>query len=192
VNRTGKPLRQTTNGIGSTDSGSQSPPARRILWFSETRSTSARLQRWFPETRIWLIHWQLSLIRFFTPARLMAILPAAVIAFALGPRFEVLALRHQLDVLQRSVKGPMLTAADRFLWARLSRFWTGWRSALVVVKPETVIAWHRKGFRVVWTWKVHRGQPGRPAVSHEIRKLIRLDELRESAVGRAADPRRTA
>jgi len=39
----------------------------------------------------------------------------------------------------------------------LSRFWTGWRSALVIVKPETVIAWHRKGFRLFWTWKVRRG-----------------------------------
>jgi putative transposase len=44
---------------------------------------------------------------------------------------------------------------------------------LVIVKPETVIAWHRKGFRVVWTWKVRRGQPGRPPVSLETRKLIR-------------------
>jgi hypothetical protein len=44
---------------------------------------------------------------------------------------------------------------------------------LVIVKPETVIAWHRKGFRVVWTWKVRRGQPGRPPVSREIRKRIR-------------------
>ena len=59
-------------------------------------------------------------------------------------QIEVLALRHQLNVLQRSVKRPKLTDADRFLWARLSRFWTGWRSALVIVKPETVIGWHRQ------------------------------------------------
>jgi hypothetical protein len=85
----------------------------------------------------------------------------------------MLAVRQQLNVLQRSVKRPKLTAADRFLWARLSQFWTGWRSALVIVKPKTVIAWHRKGFRMVWTWKVRRGQPGRPPVSLETRKLIR-------------------
>jgi DNA invertase Pin-like site-specific DNA recombinase len=72
-------------------------------------------------------------------------------------QIEVLALRHQLNVLRRSVKRAKLTAADRFLWARLSRFWTGWRSALVIVKPETVIDRHRKGFRVFWTWKVRRG-----------------------------------
>jgi hypothetical protein len=57
-------------------------------------------------------------------------------------QMEVLALRHQLKVLRRSVKRPKLTAADRFLWIRLSRFWTGWRSALLIVKPETVIGWH--------------------------------------------------
>jgi len=88
-------------------------------------------------------------------------------------QIEVLALRHQLNVLQRSVKRPKLTTADRFLWARLSRYWTGWRSALVIVKSETVIDWHRKGFRLLWTWKVRRGQPGRPPVSQETRKLIR-------------------
>jgi len=52
---------------------------------------------------------------------------------------ENLALRHQLAVLQRSVKRPKLTAANRFLWARLSQFWTGWQCALVIVKPATVI-----------------------------------------------------
>jgi hypothetical protein len=75
--------------------------------------------------------------------------------------------------LRRSVKRPKLTTADRFLWARLSRYWTGWRSALLIVKPETVIHWHRKGFRLLWTWKVRRGQPGRPSVCQETWKLIR-------------------
>jgi len=88
-------------------------------------------------------------------------------------QLEILALRHQLCVLQRSVKRPKLTPADRFFWARLSQFWMAWRSALVIVKPETVIGWHRKGFRLLWTWKVRRGQRGRPPVSKEVRKLIR-------------------
>jgi transposase InsO family protein len=88
-------------------------------------------------------------------------------------QIEILALRHQLGVLQRSVKRPKLTAADRFLWAWLSRTWAEWRSALVIVKPETVIAWHRKGFRLFWTWKVRHGQPGRPPVPKDIRDLIR-------------------
>ena len=136
----------------------------------------ASRQLWFPEIRIWLIHWKLSLIRFVTPAStLMAVLTAArdCLRTRAALQIEVLALRHQLNVLQRSVKRPKLTAADRFLWFRLSRFWTGWRSALVIVKPETVIHWHRKGFRVLWSWKVRRGQPGRPPVSQETRNLIR-------------------
>ena len=57
-----------------------------------------------------------------------------------APQIEVLAVRHPLNVLRRSVKRAKRTAADRLLWARLSRYWTGWRSALVIVKPETVIA----------------------------------------------------
>jgi hypothetical protein len=86
---------------------------------------------------------------------------------------ENLALRHQLGVLRRSVKRPKLTSADRFLWAWLGEAWSDWRSALVIVKPETVIAWHRKGFRLFWNWKMSRGQPGRPPMSKEIRQLIR-------------------
>jgi len=77
-------------------------------------------------------------------------------------------------VLQRAArKRPKLTRGDRLLWACLSRLWSGWRSALANVKPETVIAWHRAGFRRFWTWKVRRGRPGRPVVSREIRDLIR-------------------
>jgi hypothetical protein len=54
------------------------------------------------------------------------------------------------------------------LWICLSRLWCDWRSALAIVKPETVVAWHRAGFRLFWTWKVRRGQPGRPVISLEI------------------------
>jgi hypothetical protein len=84
---------------------------------------------------------------------------------------EVLALRHQLNVLQRSVTRPKLTAADRFLWARLSRFWSGWRSAVVIVKSETVIARHRKGFRLGLDLEGRRGHPGRP-VQHDALRLL--------------------
>jgi hypothetical protein len=88
-------------------------------------------------------------------------------------QLENLALRHQLGVLRRSVKRPKLTSADRLLWTWLCEVWSDWQSALVIVKPETVIGWHRKGFRLFWTWKVRHGQPGRPPVSKEIRQLIR-------------------
>src|SRR5260370_12322798 len=87
---------------------------------------------------------------------------------------ENLALRHQIGVLQRSAaKRPKLTPVDRLLWICLSCLWHDWRSALAIVKPETVLAWHRAGFRLFWTWKVRRSQPGRPVISREVRDLIR-------------------
>jgi putative transposase len=89
-------------------------------------------------------------------------------------QLENIALRHQIGVLHRSAKKrPQLHAPDRLLWVWLSRVWADWRSALVIVKPETVIAWHRKGFRLFWTWNVRRGKPGRPPVPREVRDLIR-------------------
>jgi hypothetical protein len=88
-------------------------------------------------------------------------------------QLEILALRHQLGVLQRSVKQPKLTAPDRFLWAWLSSTWQDWRSALILVKPQTVIGWHRKGFRLYWKWKCRHGRRGRPSVATETRQLIR-------------------
>ena len=89
-------------------------------------------------------------------------------------QLENLALRHQIGVLQRSArKRPKLTPLDRLLWVWLSRIWSGWRSALAIVEPETVVAWHRKGFRLFWIWKVRHGQQGRPVISREVRDLIR-------------------
>src|SRR5436853_6953865 len=87
---------------------------------------------------------------------------------------ENLALRHQIGVLHRSAgKRPKLTAGDRLLWICLSRLWRDWRSALAIVKPETVVAWHRAAFPLFWTWKVRCGKPGRPVISSEVRDLIR-------------------
>jgi hypothetical protein len=86
---------------------------------------------------------------------------------------EILALRRQLGVLWRSAnERPRLSAADRLLWAWLSGIWADWRSALGIVTPETIIAWHRKGLRLFWAWKGQPGQPGRPPVSKETRELI--------------------
>jgi hypothetical protein len=62
-------------------------------------------------------------------------------------QLEILALRHQLQVLQRSRRPRVrLTQADRLLWVWLARVWNQWRSAVVIIKPETVIAWHRRAF----------------------------------------------
>ena len=89
-------------------------------------------------------------------------------------QLENIALRHQIGVLQRSAKKRLqLHNSDRLFWVGLSQIWSEWRAALVIVKPDTVIAWHRKAFQLFWTWKVRRGKPGRPAVSPELRALIR-------------------
>jgi hypothetical protein len=86
---------------------------------------------------------------------------------------EIVALRHQLVVTSRSRRPRLrLTALDRVLWALLSHQWRGWRSALHVVQPATVLAWHRRGVRLFWTWK-SRHRMGRPAVSPDVRALIR-------------------
>ncbi|MDA2935322.1 hypothetical protein MYX82_13415 [Acidobacteria bacterium AH-259-D05] len=63
---------------------------------------------------------------------------------------ENLALRQQLSVLRRSVKKPRLRKADRVFWIGLSRYWTGWCKALIIVQPKTVVAWHRWGFHRYW------------------------------------------
>jgi putative transposase len=89
---------------------------------------------------------------------------------------EIIALRHQLTVFQRTQKPKriILNGIDRCLWVWLSRLWSGWRSALIMVKPETVIGWHHQGFRWYWTWKVRHGRSGRPRVPKETRHLIRI------------------
>src|ERR1035438_2176998 len=91
-----------------------------------------------------------------------------------GLQAEVIALRHQLLVLERRSQKlrNQLSVFDRLLWVGLSRIWPDWKSALRIVKPETVIAWHRKGFRLYWSWK-SRPRQGRPPVSTELRELIR-------------------
>jgi putative transposase len=89
---------------------------------------------------------------------------------------EIIALRHQLTVFQRTQKPKriMFKGIDRCLWVWLSRLWSGWRSTLIMVKPETVIGWHHQGFRWYWTWKVRHGRSGRPRVPKETRDLIRI------------------
>lgn len=84
---------------------------------------------------------------------------------------ENLALRHQLDVLKRNTKTPRLRNRDRVLWVILFRLWPDWRGSLAIVQPKTVVAWHRRGWRLYWRWR-SRGR-GRPKLSREVRELIR-------------------
>jgi len=86
---------------------------------------------------------------------------------------ENLALRHQIEVLQRNSTRPALLWRDRAFWDILSCLWPDWRKSLYIVQPETVIRWHRRGFRYYWRWKSRYRWPGRPKVSREVRDLIR-------------------
>ena len=87
-------------------------------------------------------------------------------------QLELLALRHQLATIKRTSPRPSLRSADRLLWVILSRILPNWREVLVIVKPETVVGWHRKGFRLFWAWKSRRRRGGRPTVPREVRDLI--------------------
>ncbi len=83
-----------------------------------------------------------------------------------------LALHQQLIVLNRSIKRPQIKTKDRLFWIILFLFWKNWQDSLIVLKPETVVGWHKKGFRLFWRWKSRSKSPGRPRISQEIRNLI--------------------
>jgi len=87
-------------------------------------------------------------------------------------QLELIAVRHQLATMKRTSRRPSLQPADRLLWVLLSRLLPNWREMLVIVKPETVIGWHRKGFRLYWTWKSRRRRGGRPPIPRHVRALI--------------------
>ena len=85
---------------------------------------------------------------------------------------EILALRQQVAVLKRKRPRPVMNSWDRVFWTTLRRLWSRWSDVVVIVKPETVVRWHRAGFRLYWRWRSRR-PGGRPKVSDEIRGLIR-------------------
>jgi len=82
---------------------------------------------------------------------------------------ENLALRQQLAVYKRTVPRPKLCTTDRLLWVGLARAWAGWRQALIIVSPDTVLRWQRRRFRAYWTKLSARPAGGRPTVDTEIR-----------------------
>jgi len=105
----------------------------------------------------WLLPMMAYLRAFFLPRHRLAL--------------ESVALRHQLAVFKRKQPRPRLHRFDRLFWMALRRWYTGWADALILVKPETVVSWHRAGFRLFWRWKSRPA--GRRRVSAEIRFLIR-------------------
>src|SRR5947207_2189419 len=85
---------------------------------------------------------------------------------------ENLALRHQVAVLRRTVKRPRLHTRDRLFWILLAQAWRDWRTALLVVRPDTVVRWHRQWLRRRWTWRSTRTRPGRPNAAATTRALV--------------------
>ena len=86
---------------------------------------------------------------------------------------ENLALRQQVAMLRQSVKRPRVSAIDKIFWILFSRYVDGWRQVLHSLHPDTVVRWHRQGFRLYWRWKSRGSKPGRPAIDTAFRKLIR-------------------
>ncbi len=78
------------------------------------------------------------------------------------------AARFSTGMMVSSMNRPKLTTADRVLWFWWSAAWVGWQPSFVIIKPVTVIGWHRKGFGLFWTWKMCRGRLGRPAVPADV------------------------
>jgi hypothetical protein len=87
-------------------------------------------------------------------------------------QLEILALRHQLMLYQRSIRRPRVCPSDRILCSWLARHWTRWREVVVFVQPATVLAWQRKRFRNHWAG-LSRREPGQPAISMGLPELIR-------------------
>lgn len=87
---------------------------------------------------------------------------------------ENLALRQQLAIFKQEKARSMISWSDRAFWVFFRRFWSKWSNALIIVTPDTVVRWHRKGFRLYWDTLSRKGrQPGRPPKDQEIRDLIR-------------------
>jgi len=84
---------------------------------------------------------------------------------------ENLALRQQVVMLKRTVKRARPNRTDRLFWIAFSRFVANWRDSVIAIHPDTVVRWHREGFRRYWAWKSRRG--GRPAIDAELKSLIR-------------------
>ena len=85
---------------------------------------------------------------------------------------ENLALRQQLAVLEGRQPRRRMSAGGRLFWVALKRLWPNWRKVLVIVRPETVIRWHRLGFRAFWRWRSRPWRPGRPRIDPELCDLI--------------------
>ena len=85
---------------------------------------------------------------------------------------ENLALRQQLTAFRRHTKRPHITQLDRLFWVTLRCDWSNWKDSLVIVTPNTVVGWHRAGFRLYWKWISKRKALGRKPIAKELREII--------------------
>ena len=108
----------------------------------------------------------------FAPTRALLSTARRVFASRADLLLENLALRHQLAVYQRRQARPQLRQQDRLIWILLSRLWSRWRDALLIVQPDTVLRWHHHAWKRYWSFKSRHRGPGRPRISAELRRLI--------------------
>src|ERR1043165_7586764 len=78
---------------------------------------------------------------------------------------EVASLRQQLVVFKRKQSRPRLQRLDRLFWVALRRWWSGWADTLIIVNSDSVVSWHRAGFRLLWRWRSGAQPCGRPKIS---------------------------
>ncbi len=97
---------------------------------------------------------------------------SAFLRFRNSLGLEIVALRQQISVLKRKNHGPRQSPWDQLFWVFLRRVWSRWVEVLVVVKPETVVLWHRAGFRLYWRFLSRRREKGRTRISSELRQLL--------------------
>ena len=132
-------------------------------WFAKTSQRQTRPQPHGPSRLCWTM-----VVRVIQIARLLIILASRHRSLV----FENLALRQQLAVYHRTRPKPTVRWSDRLFWVGLRLAWPDWKSALVIVRPATVIAWHRRGFAWYWTRR-SRPKGGRPQVDADVRRLTR-------------------
>mgnify|MGYP001813736827 CR=1 FL=1 len=113
---------------------------------------------------------------------MMKMLLKLILNILFGPQkdsdlaLENLALRQQLAILKRHKKRPQIRTKDRLFWIMLCRFWRNWQEPLIVVKPETVIWWHRKGFNLMHSWDIKLlSQTGRTFLKNHMMNMISTD-----------------
>ncbi len=105
--------------------------------------------------------------------RLLCVLPTRLFRSRRDLLLENLALHQQLAVLKKKRPVPRLAPQDKLFWVATRRLWPGWKRALILVQPETVVRWHQAGFKKYWKWlSRHRTGAGRKCVSKELRELI--------------------